>query len=64
MSEQGQILGLTTAASIWMTAATGVAAGAGRLGLAVAGAVLAVIILKLFPFSRSGTPDGETTSSP
>ena len=56
MSEQGQIMGLTTAASIWMTAATGVAVGAGRLGLAVAGACLAVIILRLFPSARSAAP--------
>jgi putative Mg2+ transporter-C (MgtC) family protein len=35
LSQQREIQGLTTAASIWMTAAVGVAAGVGRLGLAV-----------------------------
>jgi putative Mg2+ transporter-C (MgtC) family protein len=64
MSEQGQILGLTTAASIWMTAATGVAAGSGRVGLAVTGAILAVIVLRLFPFARPSSPvDGGATPS-
>ena len=45
MSEQHQIVGITTAASIWLTATVGIATGTGRLGLAVAGAVLAFIIL-------------------
>jgi putative Mg2+ transporter-C (MgtC) family protein len=37
--------GLTTAAGIWMTAAVGLAAGLGRLGLAAIGVGLAWIIL-------------------
>jgi putative Mg2+ transporter-C (MgtC) family protein len=40
-----EIQGLTTAAGIWMTAAVGLAAGLGRLGLAAIGVALAWIIL-------------------
>lgn len=45
LTEEGQVRGLTTAAGIWLTAALGVAAGLGRLGLALMCAVLAWIIL-------------------
>lgn len=45
LAEDRQIHGLTTAAGIWMTAAVGVAAGLGRVGLALLSAVLAWIIL-------------------
>jgi putative Mg2+ transporter-C (MgtC) family protein len=48
MSEQHQIVGITTAASIWLTATIGIVAGTGRLGLAVAGTILAYIILSVF----------------
>ena len=40
-----EIQGLTTAAGIWLTAAVGLAAGLGRLGLAAIGVALAWIIL-------------------
>ena len=39
------ILGLTTAAGIWMTAAASVAAGLGRYGMALLAAVLAWLVL-------------------
>ena len=45
LSEQHQIVGVTTAASLWLTATVGIAAGTGRLGLAVVGAILAFVIL-------------------
>ncbi len=45
MSGDGQVKGLTTAASIWLTAAIGVAAGLGREATAVLATVLALIIL-------------------
>lgn len=45
LSEQREIKGVTTAASIWLTAAIGVAVGAGRVGVAVLGVLLAWIIL-------------------
>ena len=48
MSAQHQIVGITTAASIWLTATVGIVAGAGRLGLAVVGTVLAFVILTFF----------------
>ena len=48
LSEQHQIVGVTTAASIWLTATVGIAAGTGRLSLAVAGAILALLILTVF----------------
>src|SRR5208337_2795068 len=45
LSEQHQIVGVTTAASLWLTATVGIAAGTGRLGLAVVGAILAFVVL-------------------
>ena len=48
MSEQHQIVGITTAATVWLTATIGVAAGTGRLGLAVVGSILALVILTFF----------------
>jgi putative Mg2+ transporter-C (MgtC) family protein len=46
LHDDREILGLTTAAGIWMTAAAGVAAGLGRYGLALASAVLAWFVLE------------------
>ena len=40
-SEQHHIEGITTAAGIWLTATVGIVTGMGRLGLAIAGAILA-----------------------
>jgi putative Mg2+ transporter-C (MgtC) family protein len=48
LEQRREIEGLTTAAGIWMTAAVGVAAGLGRLGLAVACTILAWAILSVF----------------
>ena len=48
MSDQHQIVGITTAATIWLTATIGIATGTGRLGLAVVGTILAYIILTVF----------------
>ena len=47
LNEQREIQGLTTAAGLWMTAAIGVAAGLGILGLAVIGTVVTLLILVL-----------------
>jgi putative Mg2+ transporter-C (MgtC) family protein len=47
LNEERDIRGLTTAASIWMTAAVGVAVGLGSLGLAVLSTFLTVIILSV-----------------
>jgi len=43
--DNDEVTGLTTAASIWLTAGVGIAAGLGRLGAAVLGIVLALAIL-------------------
>jgi putative Mg2+ transporter-C (MgtC) family protein len=44
-SEHRHIEGITTAAGIWLTATVGIVAGMGRLGLGIAGAILALLIL-------------------
>jgi putative Mg2+ transporter-C (MgtC) family protein len=44
LQQDRQIRGLTTAAGVWLTAAVGMAAGLGRIGGAVAGTVLALIV--------------------
>jgi putative Mg2+ transporter-C (MgtC) family protein len=52
-----EIQGLTTAAGIWMTAAVGLAAGLGRLGLAAIGVALAWIILYIVARIEPQIPD-------
>jgi putative Mg2+ transporter-C (MgtC) family protein len=47
LRERAAIQGLTTAASVWLTAAIGVAAGMGRETTAVVSAVFAFVILSL-----------------
>jgi putative Mg2+ transporter-C (MgtC) family protein len=47
LRERASVQGLTTAASVWLTAAIGVAAGMGRETTAVVSAVLAFVILSL-----------------
>jgi putative Mg2+ transporter-C (MgtC) family protein len=43
---EGYVHGLTTAASVWIVAAIGVAVGVHAYGLAIAGTVLALIVLE------------------
>jgi len=45
LHEKREIEGLTTAAGVWMTAAVGIAAGLGRLGLALVSTILTWITL-------------------
>jgi putative Mg2+ transporter-C (MgtC) family protein len=45
LSEQREIRGLTSAATVWMTAAMGVAVGLGRIGMALLSALLTWFIL-------------------
>ena len=52
--KEGEITGLTTAASVWLTAAVGIAAGMGREATAVLSALLALIILSLLRFKDRG----------
>ena len=47
VTSEREIQGLTTAAGLWMTAAVGLAAGMGRLGLATIGVALAWVILAI-----------------
>ncbi len=47
LSAEREILGLTTAATIWMTAALGVAIGLGRIGLAMVAVAFTWITLSL-----------------
>lgn len=48
-SNDGDVKGLTTAASIWLTAAIGMSAGLGREASAVFSTLMAVIIMALLP---------------
>lgn len=50
MSNQGKIKGLTNAASIWISAAIGIAVGLGFYVAAVSATIIAVIILELRRF--------------
>ncbi len=45
LNDERDVKGLTTAASVWMAAAIGVAVGLGGLGLAILATVLTLIIL-------------------
>jgi len=49
------ILGLTTAAGVWMTSAIGIACGLGRESTAVISTVLALIVFALVPRSSDTT---------
>lgn len=46
-TEEEEIQGLTTAATIWLTAAIGVAAGAGKVWLALIAVICAFVILSI-----------------
>jgi putative Mg2+ transporter-C (MgtC) family protein len=52
-----QVLGLTTAASIWATAAIGIAAGLGHYVVAVGSTILLLVVLR--GMSRFEREDGE-----
>src|SRR5262249_42515883 len=49
MTDEGRVRGLTPAASIWTATAVGLAAGLGKLTLAVLGTVLTLIVLAVLP---------------
>ncbi|XUX01068.1 MAG: MgtC/SapB family protein [Dehalogenimonas sp.] len=52
--EQGIVEGMTTAATIWVMAAIGVAAGSGKYFVAVAAAVIVLLVLVL-PHNERGS---------
>jgi putative Mg2+ transporter-C (MgtC) family protein len=58
LQHRGNVFGLTTAASVWMVAAIGVAIGVHAYVLGVMGAVLALIVLEGFRWAeRKMIPD-------
>jgi putative Mg2+ transporter-C (MgtC) family protein len=60
MRQEGYVHGLTTAASIWIVAAIGTAAGVHAYALAAVGTVLALLVLEVFRWvERWLTPGGE-----
>jgi putative Mg2+ transporter-C (MgtC) family protein len=66
LSEERDIRGLTSAAGIWMTAAIGVAAGLGRIGMALLSALLTWFILTVIGKveHRIGPPPASRDDSP
>ena len=58
------VRGLTTAASVWVAAAVGTASGTGLYVVAVGTAVLAVIVMGLWPHDVPGTNDAEDRDPP
>ena len=61
MRQEGFVHGLTTAASIWMVAAIGVAVGVHAWTLAITGTVLALIVLEAYRWiERRLSPDPES----
>jgi putative Mg2+ transporter-C (MgtC) family protein len=60
MRQEGYVHGLTTAASIWMVAAVGVAVGVHAYSLAIVGTVLALVVLEGYRWvERFLAPEGD-----
>jgi putative Mg2+ transporter-C (MgtC) family protein len=59
VTSEREIQGLTTAAGLWMTAAAGLAAGMGRLGLAAISVALAWVILAILARLELRRPAGD-----
>lgn len=49
LRDRGEVIGLTTAAAVWMAAALGMACAVGQLYAAFVGLFLALLVLLLFP---------------
>ncbi len=64
MRHEGYIHGLTTAASVWMVAAVGVAVGIHAYGLAIVGTVLALIVLEGFRWVERFLASGADRNEP
>jgi putative Mg2+ transporter-C (MgtC) family protein len=63
MRQEGWVQGLTTAASIWMVSAIGVAVGVHAYTLAITGSVLALIVLEGYRWvERFLSPEGESSN--
>ena len=52
LRQRGNVLGLTTAASLWMTAAIGVAIGVGMMAMALMTVLLVYLLLHFGPRAR------------
>ena len=64
-STEEDVRGLTTAASVWMTAAIGIACGMGREVIAVLSTLLALGVLALLPLLTGSDRDsGEADDKP
>lgn len=50
LRDGGRVMGLTTAAIVWVAAALGIGFGAGQHGLAAAGTGITLVVLWLFPY--------------
>lgn len=50
LRNEGRIMGLTTAAIIWLTAAIGMGIGSGHYALAIVSAIFMMLILWFFPY--------------
>ena len=50
LRDRGRVMGLTTAAIIWITAAIGMAIGGGQVGLGLAVLALVLVVLWIFPY--------------
>lgn len=59
LTQRGNVHGLTTAASLWVTAAIGLAVGVGMLIMSVATAVLVFLLLRFGPRPRQKALDLE-----
>lgn len=57
MQYKGSVLGVTTAATIWMSAAIGMAVGFGWYLVALMASLLAFLILRLPHFGEHGPPE-------
>jgi putative Mg2+ transporter-C (MgtC) family protein len=62
LHQRGSIHGLTTAASLWVTAALGLAAGVGMMFVALGGVILVFLLLhfgpRVHPPDESGSSEG------
>ncbi|MES2538430.1 MAG: MgtC/SapB family protein [Pseudomonadota bacterium] len=52
LNRDQEVIGLTTAASVWLTAAIGIAAGMGRESTAILGTFFALLILLFLRFAK------------
>ena len=62
-TDRDEITGLTTAATIWLTAAVGLAVGAGQLWISALGTACAWIVLTLLPFAERRAPPESSRQS-